>query len=107
MKFRYKKFARGAYAPVLRPIIPIENGERHLVTGVSGQPEPYYNHPVKIVVGGWEYEVKVGFKRNLSSDYGLAGQVGFFQFFTVKFDYQKEQIELKRKEEFGKPASFA
>ena len=28
---------------------------------------------------------------------GLAGQVGFFNLFVVKFDYQKEVLEIKEK----------
>ena len=29
--------------------------------------------------------------------YGILGQKGFFDIFSVTFDYQKEEIELKQK----------
>jgi len=53
---------------------------------------------VTLVIGGWKYPTIVGFSDEISDDsYGILGQRGFFDIFSVKFDYQKEEIELKQK----------
>lgn len=80
--------------------IDVENGERHEVGGIAGQHAPYYLHDVEIEVGGWPYPIRVGFLRNVAGgfNYGVVGQKGFFEFFLVKFDFSKAEIELKRKE---------
>jgi len=76
--------------------IDVEKGEKNLVSGVTGSPEPYYVHPITIKVGGWSYKIKAGFKPNTSRlNYGVVGQNGFFDIFVVKFDLLKSEIELK------------
>ena len=45
---------------------------------------------VGLVVDGFSYDIA-------SHGYGLLGQKGFFENFTVKFDYSKSDIELKPK----------
>jgi Aspartyl protease len=78
--------------------IPVAQGERMMVTGVTANPQAYYKHHVVITVGGWDYKIEAGLMPNFpSSQYGIVGQVGFFELFTIKFDYQKEQIEIKPK----------
>ena len=67
--------------------------------GAAGGRAPLYIHPVKIVVGGWEYDIEVGFTnaagiKDNPWGYGLVGQIGFFEFFTVRFKYRKGAIEL-------------
>ena len=58
-----------------------------------------YIHPVQIEVGGLRFETEIGFADvlGLKGAPGLAGQIGFFDLFTVKFDYQKEVLEIKEK----------
>ena len=77
--------------------INITKGEKYSVSGITGKSEPYYVHTVKIKVGGWPFSIAAGFFPNISkiSGYGVVGQRGFFDIFTVKFDLIKEEIELK------------
>src|SRR3989344_4878072 len=76
--------------------IPITKGERHEVSGITGVSEEYYAHTVTLTVGGWSYDVKVGFLPNIANlGYGVVGQLGFFDNFIVKFDLIKEEVELK------------
>lgn len=78
--------------------IDIVKGEKILVGGITGVVEPYYVHPVRIKVGGWEYRMRAGFLPNIARlGYGVVGQRGFFDIFVVKFDLLKGEIELKPK----------
>ncbi len=80
--------------------IDVESGERQSVGGIAGQSAPYYVHDVEIEVGGWPYKIHAGFLRNVAGgfNYGVVGQKGFFEFFKVKFDFSKAEVELTRKE---------
>ena len=76
--------------------IDLESGELGRVGGITGAVEPYYIHPVTIVVGGWPHNIRAGFLRNIArGGYGIVGQNGFFDIFIVKFDLLKEEVELK------------
>ncbi len=78
--------------------IDIKRGKPFGVAGITGSVEEYYVYPVTITVGGWPYRIEVGFLPNLGRlGYGVVGQRGFFDLFTVKFDYQKGGIELNPK----------
>ena len=77
--------------------IDIYSGERKEVRGITGKSEPYFVHEVTIKVGGWPYKIKAGFMHNPGSGwYGVVGQKGFFDIFTVKFDSSKEELEIKK-----------
>ena len=53
-------------------------------------------HDVTIVVGGFRHKTTVGFSYDIAKDgYGILGQKGFFDLFSVKFDLRKEEIEIK------------
>ena len=79
--------------------IDISSGEKQEVWGITGVGEFYYIHPVTLTVGGWSCKVKAGFLPGIARlGYGVVGQKGFFENFVVKFDRQKEEIELKPKE---------
>ncbi len=55
-------------------------------------------HEITIKVGGWPYKAKVGFSYDIVPyGHGILGQKGFFDIFTVKFDYTKEEVELKER----------
>lgn len=55
-------------------------------------------HEVTIRVGGWPYKTRVGFSYDIAPHgYGILGQKGFFDIFVVKFDFPKEEIELKER----------
>lgn len=78
--------------------IPLTAGDKREVGGITGVVESYYVHSVIIKVGGWPFNVKVGFLKNIAKlGYGVVGQKGFFDLFVVKFDLLKEEIELKEK----------
>ena len=74
--------------------IDLESGEESWISGVTGAREPFYWHDVTLHIGGHDCNTRVAFKRHLASSYGIVGQDGFFNFFAVTFDYQKEVIEL-------------
>lgn len=75
--------------------VDVIKGERREVSGLTGFPEFYYLHKISIKVEGLEYKVEVGFMSMRRSAYGIVGQKGFFDKFVVKFDLQKEGIEIK------------
>lgn len=77
--------------------IDLKSGKHGQVSGVThGETQVYYVHRVTISVGGWKYETDVAFMPTLSQNgHGLLGQNGFFNLFTVKFDYSKQDIEIK------------
>ena len=79
--------------------VPVEQGEPRVFRGATAAPQTYYMHPITIEVGGWKYKIKAGFVPDFAPRYGIVGQVGFFNFFTIKFDYRKEEIEIKPVEE--------
>jgi hypothetical protein len=75
--------------------IDLLKGERYQVSGVTGSPQYYYIHKVTLNIGGTEYSTDVGFMVMTNNAYGIVGQKGFFDKFVVKFDLQKEDLELK------------
>ncbi len=76
--------------------IDVKSGEKKEVWGITGVGEDYYAHSVELIVGGWSYDIKVGFLPNIARlGYGILGQKGFFDNFVVKFDLLKSEIELK------------
>lgn len=89
-------------AAEIAPLIGIPNyktGRKDHVSGINGKSDAYF-HEVGISVGGWPYEVEVGFMEKSSLTmlgYGVLGHHPFFEFFSVKFDFEKEEIELKEK----------
>ncbi|MBI2444702.1 MAG: aspartyl protease family protein [Candidatus Magasanikbacteria bacterium] len=78
--------------------IDIRNGERKEVGGITGSVEYFYVHPVTIQVGGWPFEIEAGFLPNIAElGHGVVGQRGFFDIFVVRFDFLKEEIELRKR----------
>lgn len=80
--------------------IDVESGMSAPVGGIAGQTATYFIHPVTIEVGGWPFKIQAGFLPVVAGgfSYGVVGQKGFFEHFVVKFDLQKAEVELKRKE---------
>ena len=57
-----------------------------------------YIHMVTLEIGGHEFITEVGFSHDISKNgYGILGQKGFFDKFGVKFDLEKEEIEIKER----------
>jgi len=78
--------------------IAVESRKLLQFSGISGQQLAAYFHNIKVEVGGYEFDCYAGFSRDLRNlPYGLLGQLGFFNLFDVLFDYNKERIELKLK----------
>ncbi|HVM73819.1 MAG TPA: aspartyl protease family protein [Candidatus Paceibacterota bacterium] len=80
--------------------IDVHKGTPQEVFGIGGKASIYYLHKVTMEVGGWPYIIEAGFMPAVSgriAQYGVVGQRGFFETFIVKFDLEKEEIELKRR----------
>jgi Aspartyl protease len=76
--------------------IDVGSGRRSDVGGITGGGMPFFVHTVTMRVGGWEYEVPVGFLPSMPAlGYGVVGQRGFFDLFKVTFDRRRGEIELK------------
>lgn len=79
--------------------IPLESGEKSDAFGISGSGNTIYIHTLTLKVGNVPLKIKAGFLQNMTQvGYGIVGQVGFFDKFEVKFDYQNQEIELIEKE---------
>ncbi len=56
-----------------------------------------YLHTINLSLGGHRFAIPAIFSYDLSNKgYGILGQKGFFELFKVNFDYQKEEIEIKK-----------
>ena len=78
--------------------LDIESGMRCEVAGITGVAEPYYVHPITVIVGGWKYRIEAGFLPGIGRyGYGVVGQKGFFDLFVVKFDLLKREIEMRER----------
>lgn len=76
--------------------LDVKSGKLDVYGGVGGGKYEAYIHKVEILIGGWEYEVECAFSYDFAPwGYGILGQKGFFDLFSVKFDYRKEEIEIK------------
>ena len=78
--------------------IKVSSGAPREVFGIGGKVSIYYIHKVTIEVGGWPFEIEAGFMPEVAGrvvQYGLVGQKGLFDKFTVKFDLAKQEIELE------------
>lgn len=74
----------------------IKSGKVLTFYGTSGEPQKAYFHKVAFKVGGIASQYDVGFSYDMERlPYGLLGQYGFFDKWTVKFEYRKENVELK------------
>lgn len=53
-------------------------------------------------IGGNQFKTIVGFSADIAKHgYGILGQKGFFNLFTLKFDYRKAEVEIKAKTEIN------
>lgn len=76
--------------------IDVPTGRKQAVAGITGVEETAYTHAVTIRVGRHAFPVDAGFLSGIGRfGYGVVGQRGFFDFFVVKFDFAKEEINLK------------
>lgn len=93
---------RSYLAAEIASLIGIPNyklGQKDTVSGINGKSDAYF-HKVTVSVGGWPLEMEVGFMEKSSLTmlgYGVLGHRPFFELFSVKFDLQDEEIEIREK----------
>lgn len=77
--------------------IEVKGGKRERFSGVqAGNLSEAFLHEITVLVGEHEFTTPVWFSYEIAPhSYGILGQKGFFDLFAVKFDYTKEEIELK------------
>src|SRR5947208_3575540 len=67
--------------------LKVTKGKKNHVGGITGGGMPYFIHTVSMKVGGWAYQVPMGFMPDMPAlGYGVVGQQGFFDLFKVTFD---------------------
>jgi hypothetical protein len=75
--------------------LDVKSGPVMKFMGTGNEPQSAYFHNIIIEIGGWKYHCYVGFSYDIESlPYGILGQNGFFNLFTIFFDIAKERIEL-------------
>lgn len=76
--------------------LDIKSGKPLTFYGTSGEPQKAYFHKISFKIGGSSHECDVGFSYDMEKlAYGLLGQFGFFDKWAVKFEYHKENVEIK------------
>lgn len=79
--------------------LDVRAGDKEIFGGIEGgnaAAAVAFLHRVTINVGGFDYPTTVGFSYDIATHgYGILGQKGFFEIFVVKFDFFREEIELK------------
>lgn len=76
--------------------LDIKQGKPLTFYGTSGEPQKAYFHEITFKIGGNEHKCDIGFSYDMEKlAYGILGQHGFFDKWVVKFEYNKENIELK------------
>lgn len=76
--------------------LDIKSGASLTFFGTSGTPQVAYFHKITFKIGGHHHTCKVGFSYDMDQlAYGILGQDGFFNKWTVKFEYQKENIDIR------------
>ena len=76
--------------------LDIKAGKPLTFHGTSGEPQIAYFHQIEFKIGGHSHKCDVGFSYEMEGlPYGILGQVGFFDKWIVKFEYHKENVELK------------
>lgn len=74
----------------------IKSGKPLIFYGTSGEPQQAYFHKITFKIGGHSHTADVGFSYDMEKlAYGLLGQDGFFDKWNVKFEYKKENVEIK------------
>lgn len=73
----------------------IKQGKKLIFYGTSGAKQTCYFHEIEYQIDNFKVKTWVGFSDDIENlDFGLLGQTGFFNKFSVKFDYSKQEIEL-------------
>jgi len=76
--------------------LDIKTGTPLTFFGTSGEPQKAYFHKITFKIGGHPHTCEVGFSYDMEKlAYGLLGQDGFFDKWTVKFEYHKKNVDLR------------
>src|SRR3989338_8599559 len=68
--------------------VDVESENHYKVRGVGVALALYYMHEITLIISGQSYKSEVGFEEEASEEiapYGVIGQQGLFDHFTVKF----------------------
>ena len=76
--------------------LDIKKGKKLIFYGTSGQAQEAFFHTILFKIGGNNHKCAVGFSYDMNQlAYGILGQYGFFDKWRIKFEYDKENVELK------------
>jgi len=75
--------------------LKVRDGKEIKSRGITGEQFVAYLHKIKVKIGGWDYEIEVGFSYELGTPFGILGREGFFNLFKICFHHLKKEIELK------------
>ncbi len=76
--------------------LDVLKGDELTFYGTSGQAQKAYFHNISFRIGGHLHNAYVGFSYEMKSlAYGILGQNGFFDKWVIKFEYSKENVEIK------------
>lgn len=76
--------------------LDVKSGKPLTFYGTSGEPQKSYFHKITFKIGGHDHTCEVGFSYEMEKlAYGILGQDGFFDKWSVKFEYHKENVEIK------------
>jgi len=77
--------------------LKVTEGKALVFSGIPGQKQKAYFHKIAFKIGGIEHCCWAGFSYDLDAmNYGILGQDGFFDKWSIKFEYKKENVELKQ-----------
>jgi len=76
--------------------IDVRSGKALEFRGTGDTPQIAYFHDIHLEIGGHKNDLYAGFSYDIKNvPTGILGQVGFFDVYEVRFDYEKGSIELK------------
>ncbi|PIR80176.1 MAG: hypothetical protein COU25_01410 [Candidatus Levybacteria bacterium CG10_big_fil_rev_8_21_14_0_10_35_13] len=76
--------------------LDIKTGQKLIFYGISGEPQEAFFHNISFKIGGNIHKCGVGFSYDMEKlAYGILGQYGFFDKWRIRFEYDKENVELK------------
>lgn len=76
--------------------ISLKSGNKRQVVGLGGQKVKGYEHNITLRVGPHQYKTKVLFSKEIPpNSFGVLGNIGFFDHFSVLLNYRQKMIEIK------------
>ena len=76
--------------------IRLKAGSKKQITGLAGQNVKGYEHSLGLKIGSYLYKTKIIFSSEIvSNSFGVLGNIGFFDHFSVLLNYKRKVIEIK------------